>query len=139
MIEKGGFNSLQDEELWSVLEQISIASIELGRWDLAELCISRVQSRFPASQRVTCLQGMLLEGKGELRKALALYDIELQEDGTSLSLSRRRVAVIKTLGESHPRGGRKKAIEALKQHLDIFYQDPEAWQELAELYAEEGL
>lgn len=40
---------------------------------------------------------------------------------------------------SHPRGGTKGAIEALVKHLDTFYQDPEGWQELAELYAEIGL
>ncbi|PWZ03832.1 TPR-like protein [Testicularia cyperi] len=139
VISQGGLSSLPDEELWSILEQVGIAAIELARWDLAELCIARVQSRFPASQRVASLQGMLLEGKGELSKALAFYDAQLEEDNTSLVLSRRRIAAIKSLGTSHPRGGPKKAIEALNLHLDIFYQDPEAWQELAELYADEGL
>lgn len=139
VISQGGLTLLADEDLWSILEQVAIAAIELARWDLAELCIARVQSRFPTSQRVICLQGMLLEGKGELARALQLYDEELQEDSTSLLLSRRRIAVMKALGPSHPSGGNKKAIQALNSHLDVFYQDPEGWQELAELYADESL
>ncbi|GAC75900.1 uncharacterized conserved protein [Moesziomyces antarcticus T-34] len=135
IISKGGLASLQDDELWSLLEQVAIAAIETSRFDLAELCISRLTSRFPASQRVTCLQGMLLEGRGPASAAIEFYDAELAKDPTSLVLSRRRIAAIKALGEPTP----KRVVEALNRHLDTFYNDPEAWQELAETYADHAM
>lgn len=133
VITKGGLSSVSNEDLWSILEQVAIAAIELSRFDLAELCISRLTSRFPNSQRVTALQGMLLEGQGKPRAAIELYEDVLNKGETSLILSRRRIAAIKSLGDA------KGTVEALNLHLDTFYTDPEAWQELAEVYASQGL
>lgn len=133
VITKGGLSSLPSEDLWSILEQVAIAAIELARFDLAELCISRLTSRFPSSQRVTSLQGMLLEGQGKLEDAIELYEHALVKEQTSLILSRRRIAAIKSTGDT------KRTAEALNAHLDTFYNDPEAWQELAEVYANQGL
>ena len=133
VITKGGLSSLPNEELWSILEQVAIAAIELARFDLAELCISRLTSRFPNSQRVTCLQGMLLEGQGQISRAIELYDEALVTHQSSLIISRRRIAAIKSSGDA------KRTVEALNVHLDTFYNDPEAWQELAEVYAAQGM
>ncbi|TKY88470.1 hypothetical protein EX895_002458 [Sporisorium graminicola] len=132
VITKGGLSSVSNEDLWSILEQVAIAAIEVARFDLAELCISRLTSRFPNSQRVTSLQGMLLEGQGKLDEAIRLYDEALEKEETSLILSRRRIAAIKSTGDA------KRTLEALNAHLDTFYNDPEAWQELAEVYANQG-
>lgn len=134
VISKGGLSSLPDEELYSILEQVGISAIELSRFDLAELCIARLAARFPSSQRVTALKGMLLEGQGKTSDAIALYDEALLKEPTSLILSRRRIAAHKSLD-----GETAKVVEALNTHLDTFYNDPEGWQELAEVYAEAGL
>ncbi|CBQ73510.1 conserved hypothetical protein [Sporisorium reilianum SRZ2] len=133
VITKGGLSSVSNQDLWSILEQVAIAAIELARFDLAELCISRLTSRFPNSQRVTSLQGMLLEGQGKLEQAIELYDDALAKEQTSLIFSRRRIAAIKSTGDT------KRTLDALNAHLDTFYNDPEAWQELAEVYAHQGL
>lgn len=133
LITKGGLSSIADDDLWSILEQVAIAAIEVARFDLAELCISRLTSRFPSSQRVTCLQGMLLEGQGKPTQAIRLYEDVLDKEQTSLILSRRRVAAIKSTGDV------KQTLQALNSHLDIFYNDPEAWQELAEIYAGQAM
>lgn len=79
---------------------------------------------------------MLLEGQGNTTAALALYDSALLKEPTSLILSRRRITALKSLGGVE---GRRKVVEALNTHLDTFYNDPEAWQELAEIYAEQGM
>ncbi|CDW96752.1 hypothetical protein [Sporisorium scitamineum] len=76
---------------------------------------------------------MLLEGQGRLSQAIELYDDALAKEQTSLILSRRRIAAIKSTGDT------KRTLEALNAHLDTFYNDPEAWQELAEVYASQGL
>lgn len=46
------------------------------------------------------------------------------------------MAVLKSMDGSDQRGGIAKAIEALIKHLEVFYSDPEGWQELASLYLE---
>ncbi|SPC65798.1 uncharacterized protein UHOD_04864 [Ustilago sp. UG-2017b] len=136
IIVSGHLSSLPDEDLYSLLEQVAISAIELARFDLAELCISRLHSRFPFSARVTSLQGMLLEGQGNTTAALALYDSALIKEPASLILSRRRIAALKSLGGSE---GKERVFEALNSHLDTFYNDLEAWQELAEAYADEAM
>ncbi|GAC96586.1 hypothetical protein PHSY_004168 [Pseudozyma hubeiensis SY62] len=133
LITSGSLSSLTSEDLWSTLEQVAISAIEVSRFDLAESCISRLTSRFPNSARVVCLQGMLLEGQSKSVQAIQLYESALDSDPTSLVLSRRRIAAIKSTGDT------KQTLQALNSHLDIFYNDPEAWQELAEVYAGQGL
>lgn len=139
IITSSHLKSLPDDELYSLLEQVAIAAIEVSHFDLAESCIARLQSRFPTSHRITALQGMLLEGKGNASAALELYEAALVKDSTSLILSRRRIGCLKSLDASHPRGSPAHVIEALNTHVDTFYNDPEAWQELAEVYAQHGL
>ncbi|KIS69132.1 uncharacterized protein UMAG_10629 [Mycosarcoma maydis] len=133
VITRGGLSSVSKEDLWSILEQVAIAAIEVARFDLAELCISRLSSRFANSQRVTSLQGMLLEGQAKSRDAIRLYESVLETEQTSLILSRRRIGAIKSTGDI------KQTLHALNSHLDIFYNDPEAWQELAEVYATQSM
>ena len=133
MITTNALSSIPSEDLFSLLEQVAISSIELSRFDLAELCIQRLTSRFPSSQRVTSLQGMLLEGQNNLSAAIELYTEALEKEPTSLILSRRRIAALKSLGD------KKRVVEALNGHLDVFYNDQEGWQELAEVYAEAGM
>lgn len=103
---------------------------------LPQLCVSRLNTRFPDSPRVTSLQGMLIESSGELGKALTFYKGILAKDETNLTIIKRQVAVLKAMGSSDSRGGTDKAIAVLVKYLDTYYTDPEAWQELATLYSE---
>ncbi|PWN19605.1 TPR-like protein [Microstroma glucosiphilum] len=136
LLEKGYIKRMGDE-LWALLEQVAVASLDVGDWDLAELCLARLNTRFPKSSRVGTLQGMLYEARGEHTRAFHLYGELIEKaDGADIMLSRRRVAVLKSMDGSDQRGGIAKAIEALVKHLEVFYSDPEGWQELASLYLE---
>lgn len=98
LLEKGYLKRLGDE-LWTVLEQVAVAALDVGNWELAEvsgfgyrrkgkqtvngadthvqihqLCLSRLDTRFPKSRRVATLRGMVYEGRGEFTRALHLYD-----------------------------------------------------------------
>lgn len=50
-------------------------------------------------------------------------------------LSKRRIAVLKSLDSPTTYS---QTIPALESHLQIYYSDPEGWQELASLYADLG-
>lgn len=80
VIEGSNISKKLGDEQWSFLEQVALASLDIGNLDLAGLCIARLDTRFPNSARATALQGMLLEAKGEFEKAFKLYDLLLQKD-----------------------------------------------------------
>ena len=50
----------------------------------SQLCVARLNTRFPDSPRVASLQGMLIESAGELGKALTFYEGILAKDETNL-------------------------------------------------------
>lgn len=83
LLQSGALNSLGDD-LWSFLEQLCIAALDVGRWELAEVCVARLHARFPESSRMSALQGMLLEARGEYSKALGFYDQLLEADETDM-------------------------------------------------------
>ncbi|CAO1636409.1 unnamed protein product [Sympodiomycopsis kandeliae] len=138
LLERGYIKRLGDD-LWTVLEQVAIAALDVGNWELAELCLSRLDTRFPKSRRVATLRGMLYEGRGEFTRALHLYDeLMANADEADVMLSRRRVAVLKAMDAADLRGNSTKAVDALTKHLETYYSDPEGWQELTSLYLEQA-
>lgn len=75
-------SSLHDE-LWSILEQVTIAAIDSARFDLAADCLQRLKIQFPQSSRVMKLHAMRLEATGQLEDAEKLYDQLIQSDETN--------------------------------------------------------
>ncbi|PWN24543.1 hypothetical protein BDZ90DRAFT_234827 [Jaminaea rosea] len=135
LLEKGYLSKLGDD-LWATLEQIGIAALDVGDWELAELCLARLNTRFPKSTRVAALQGMLYEARGQLTRALHYYEeLIAKSQGADIMLSKRRIAVLKSLDSP---SAYAQTLPALETHLETYYSDPEAWQELASLYAELG-
>ncbi|KAL8292808.1 hypothetical protein RQP46_000502 [Phenoliferia psychrophenolica] len=131
VIERGWTNS-RSEEVWTVMEQIAVAAVECGRLDLAEVCATRLSSRFPDSPRVAVLLGTILEGKGLVLEAKSFYE-------ATLSLNESDVAIRKRLIALHLHApllaSKEKGIELLVEYLDAVYNDPEGWAELATVYA----
>jgi hypothetical protein len=108
IILEGGHLSKLGNDVWAFLEQVAIAALDVGKIDLAEvswskcphdskyacwqrhsrrssqLCVARLNTRFPDSPRVSSLQGMLIEASGELGKALTFYEGILAKDETNL-------------------------------------------------------
>lgn len=75
-------SSLHDE-LWSILEQVTIASIDCNRTDLAHECLIKLNKQFPNSSRVTKLQAMKLEADEQYDDANSLYDQLIAVDETN--------------------------------------------------------
>lgn len=132
LLSSGTLNKIGDE-VWPALEQLAYAALDVGHRDLAIACIERVAFKFPISSRTKCLQGALLESGTEPETALKFYDVALVEDPADALVTKRRIAVLRSLGQN------EMAIEALNTYVDNFYSDSEAWLELASLYTEVGL
>ncbi|KAG8945228.1 hypothetical protein FRC04_001134 [Tulasnella sp. 424] len=128
--EKGvNLKTKMGDDYWSFLEQLTAASLDLGRDDVAEDCLNQLNERFPDSPRVQVLYGMRREAAGDLAGALKLYDAILEVEEAHVGIWKRRVAVYRQLGDT------KRAVDDLCHYLDTFYTDVEGWLELADLYA----
>ncbi|WFC98026.1 TPR-like protein [Malassezia yamatoensis] len=121
------------DDLWSFLEQLGLASAEMGKYELAELCLSRLTTRFPNSSRVVLFQGTVLESKGSLQEAQRLYESFLRQDPSHLLIVKRRIACLRSQADKM-----REATEALADFVDHFPLDQEAWQELASVYLEQN-
>ncbi|CAJ0753915.1 21403_t:CDS:2 [Entrophospora sp. SA101] len=124
---KNYFNKLGDEA-WSVLEQVLISSLDVGKEELTKSCLEKLETRFPESPRVKILQAMKLESEDKLNEALSIYEDILKDDDANIIALKRRISVYKAKGQD------QQAMEYLTQYLDAYYNDAEAWLELTSLY-----
>jgi ER membrane protein complex subunit 2 len=75
-----------------------------------------------------CLQGMYYEALGKYGDAKEWYESILKEHPDNLPARRRLIALEKSKGNTGT------ALDALRRHVDVFMNDVQAWEELAELY-----
>ncbi|XP_002130572.2 ER membrane protein complex subunit 2-like [Ciona intestinalis] len=116
------------DELWLVCEQVYIAALDIGNYDLANVCIEKLSDRFPKSFRVQKLRAMELEAKGQFDEAMEVYKELEKEDPTNAAIRKRKIVILKA------KGCYGDAIKSLVQYLQTFMADHDAWLELAELY-----
>lgn len=115
-----------------------ISCLRTGDDEAANECLARITLRFgDKHERVLALRGLLKEatacGNSELQSILEEYDALLQENDANVPILKRRVALLRSMGRT------ADAIAALNSFLDACPTDPEAWAELADMYAAQGL
>ncbi|KAJ3011650.1 ER membrane complex subunit 2 [Thoreauomyces humboldtii] len=126
--------TLPDIELYAVIEQTYLATLDTGDLAAAKSLLDRLTSRFPESSvRVQRLKGMYAEAQGDYEEAERIYVAALEQDETNALVQKRRVACLVSQDRT------RDAIEALAVYVDAFMQDTEAWSELATLYLKEGM
>ncbi|WFD21547.1 TPR-like protein [Malassezia equina] len=121
------------QDVWAFLEQLGLAAAELGKIDLAELCLSRLVTRFNDSARVLVLKGIILEAEGRFDEAKRIYELLLRKESSNMLVNKRRLACIKASPNGIP-----LATEGLAELVDIFPTDQESWLELASLYLQQN-
>jgi tetratricopeptide (TPR) repeat protein len=119
-------------EIWTVLEQVFMAAIDLGADGWRDYCLKRLTKQFPASSRVERLKGIDAESKRDWSGAKAIYEKILVEKPEDTLVRKRLIAVHKQ------KGSVSETIEEINKYIDGFCVDPEVWHELAELYIEVG-
>lgn len=124
---------LPKDELYDVLEQVAIASMDCGDGDLARRCVDDLEKAFPKSIRVSRLRGMLLEMQGKFELAEEKYSILLERDPQNYRVMKRMCGLAKS------RGNVSVAISACIAYLKVNAVDKEAWEELADLYLSQGM
>lgn len=120
------------DELWTVLEQVFLAALDVYDPALLDFCLGELKAKFPESTRVERLRGMLAERQGEFGEADCIYTTMLEANPCNALAMKRQVCVLKAQGKL------VQAIHQLNTYLKTFSGDPSAWQELAELYLSVG-
>ena len=120
-------NKLGDE-LWTIYEQVFLASIDCRKMDLATMCLRELKTQFPDSIRVEKLNAMRLEAFEKYKEAETIYEKILEREPANSVVRKRLVAILKAENLI------PEAIKELNEYLKKFMSDQEAWMELAELY-----
>ncbi|KAH9968059.1 TPR-like protein [Russula dissimulans] len=115
-------------DVWKFYESLALASIDIGRIDVAEECLIHLSAKFPESPRVQCLEGILKEKNGTPEAALLFYQQLLDADATNTAIWKRLISMLRKLGRI------ENALEELCKLADTFYTDVEVWLELADIY-----
>jgi tetratricopeptide (TPR) repeat protein len=121
-------SSLGDDS-WTVIEQLVIAAIKLGRGPWIGYGLRLLRDKFPNSARVTKLAGLYKESKEDWEEAETLYKGMLAENATDLYPRKRMIACLKAQGRI------ADCIGAILDQIEVFSSDPELWHELSMLYA----
>ncbi|GAV04256.1 hypothetical protein RvY_14564 [Ramazzottius varieornatus] len=119
------------DEVWTIYEQVCVAALDCDRLDIAKYCVAKLDGRFPSSNRVKRLGGMVLEAEGKFDDATMMYEALIKADETDTLARKRIIAILKAEKDY------VKAIEELNEYLKVFQNDQEAWLELVELYCHE--
>jgi len=116
----------------NLLEQISLAAIDVGEDGIASSCIDQLSRRFKTSVRLDRLKGMKLESEGKYAQALELYTEVLKTSPSNLLVMKRVVCVYRQQGKI------AEAVEQLHKILKLFASDGNTWNELAEIHISRG-
>lgn len=81
-------------EIWIILEQVYIAALTVGNFDLSEKCITKLVLQFPNSITVKRLIGMGYEARNDFEKANESYISVLEEAPGDIMTMKRQVSSI---------------------------------------------
>jgi len=121
------------DEVWALLEQDTMAALDLNQLDRARRNIKELRTRFgESSLRISILDGMLLEAGLNWDKATKLYEgIVAENEGHQMAMM-RLIAIAKGQGKFD------KMLELLREYVEIHQTDQSAWLELANAYIAAG-
>jgi len=120
------------EDVWDMYERVFMAALDCHDNKHRDRCIDALIARFPDSNRVRMLSGLLKEERGDYTGALELYDIIMEQDPVNMKVWKRKVCIHKA------QGCIPDAITELTKYTKVFPTDQGAWQELAALYISIG-
>ena len=117
------------EEL-NLLEQISLAAMDLGEAGTLEKHMEKLSKRFPvqSSCRMDRLRGMKLESEGRFQEALDIYTEVLKKNPANMLVMKRIACVYRQ------QGNLEKAVQELHKILKLFSSDHTTWLELSEIH-----
>lgn len=125
---------LGDAERLAALEQLCVASLDIGNLTLAESCLDSMQAGesnslvTKESARYRKLLGMCLEASEDYDGAMAVYDALLKDNPSNGYASKRKYCIL----AAQP-GKEVEATQSLNDYLEKHPGDIAAWSQMAEV------
>lgn len=94
-----------------ILEQVIVAALDVGRFDVANKCIKELSVEFPGSMRIMKFKAMRLEAMERYQEALEVLDAIIAKDESNPAPRKRKVALLKAKGRIND------AIKELNDYL----------------------
>ncbi|MCJ1474690.1 hypothetical protein MMC13_003350 [Lambiella insularis] len=128
----------ESPETWAAYEKLIYSCLRIGDDRSAQLCLEQLTKRFGiANERIMGLHATyeeaVADGDVALEGVLAGYEKALAEDPTNMPITKRRIALLQSLGRQ------SGAIGALIELLEVSPTDAEAWTELSALYLSQAM
>ncbi|EJK64751.1 hypothetical protein THAOC_14484 [Thalassiosira oceanica] len=125
-----GSRKVTDSERLSALEQLCVASLDLGKTTLAESCLDSILEAGVAkdSARYRKLLAMCCESSGDYDGATAIYDKLLEENPSNGYAAKRKYCILAAQSDKQ-----EEAANAMNEYLSNNSGDVSAWNEMAEL------
>ncbi|KAI3396393.1 hypothetical protein diail_12201 [Diaporthe ilicicola] len=132
------FSSPENTELWITVENLLLSCLRTGDEKAAHECLERLILRFgDANERIMAFKGLQKEAdapdNAALEKVLKEYDGILAQNETNIPITKRRIALLRSLGRT------ADAASGLSALLDFCPVDAESWAELADIYCSQGM
>ena len=132
-------NNIGDAERLAALEQLCIASLDIGNIPLAEYCLDAMQVSSSSSDtssgvitkestRFRKLLGLCLEASGDYIGASDIYDKLLQDNPSNSHAAKRKYCILAAQS-----GKEDEAMKALNEYLSQHPGDVAAWNTMAEV------
>ena len=121
--------SLDDATRLAALEQLCVASLDLGNISLAQSCLDAISAGAVSkdSSRYRKLWGMHLEASGKYEEAFQVYEAMLADNPSNGHAAKRKYCI---LASQH--GKEEAAMNALNEYLAIHPGDIAAWNQMSE-------
>ncbi|KAJ4424586.1 Inositol phosphatase SIW14 [Gnomoniopsis sp. IMI 355080] len=132
------FSAAESTELWLTYENLLLSCLRTGDERSAHECLERLVKRFGEdNERIMAFTGLLKEAEASdntaLAKVLKEYDDILADNNTNIPITKRRIALLRSLGRT------SDAVSGLTALLEFCPVDAESWAELADIYISQGL
>ena len=132
-------NNIGDAERLAALEQLCIASLDIGNIPLAEYCLDAMQVSSSSSDtssgvitkestRFRKLLGLCLEASGDYIGASDIYDKLLQDNPSNSHAAKRKYCILAAQS-----GKEDEAMKVLNEYLSQHPGDVAAWNTMAEV------
>lgn len=121
-------NLIKSNDKWRMYERIVLSALELNEVPTAKEFLHILEEKFPQSNRVCVLLGMVCEQAEDYEQSKSLYSAVLQKDGNHMSANKRMIAI-----EIAQRND-LAAIRLLCSYLQLYGSDFEGWKQLSMLY-----
>jgi tetratricopeptide (TPR) repeat protein len=113
----------------AVLEQMCLASLDLGDHDLAETCLAELKKTIgKESSRFRCLLARCLEAAGSFDESEKIYDQLLDANPANLMALQRKYCIARAQNKEP-----EEVIAALNAYLGQQLSDVSGWYEMAQL------